>query len=114
MTSLIDVIFLLLLFFMLTSTFVRHQAVEISAPNAQGASGGSAPDILLRAGANGSVSVNGETVTLGDLANRLAALRQAGGETVLVKAGEDASSQTLVSAVEAARRSGLKRISVAD
>ncbi|WP_158555123.1 ExbD/TolR family protein [Fulvimarina endophytica] len=113
-TSLIDVIFLLLLFFMLTSTFVRHQQVDIAAPNAEGASGGSSPDVLLRAGADDQVTINGETVGLADIADRLAALRQAGGETLLVTATEDAVSQTLVNAVEAAQRSGFTKISVAD
>ncbi|MEN3794270.1 biopolymer transporter ExbD [Fulvimarina sp. MAC3] len=114
MTSLIDVIFLLLLFFMLTSTFVRHQQVEIAAPAPQGASGGSTPDILLRAKPDGAISVNGEVVETIALVERLAGLREAGGEKLLVKADDGADSQTLVGAVEAARRAGFSAISVAD
>ncbi|MEE2949810.1 MAG: biopolymer transporter ExbD [Pseudomonadota bacterium] len=113
-TSLIDVIFLLLLFFMLTSTFVRHQEVQIAAPAPRGASGRSVPDVLMRAEADGAITVNGEAISASDLVERLAALHAAGGTTLLVKASEGSDSQTLVGAVEAARRAGFATISVAD
>ncbi|MER0236630.1 biopolymer transporter ExbD [Fulvimarina sp. MAC8] len=114
MTSLIDVIFLLLLFFMLTSTFVRHQQVDIAAPAPEGASGGSVPDVLLRAQAEGAISINGETIEQNGLVAHLTGLREAGGEKLLIKVDEGADSQTLVGAVEAARRAGFAAISVAD
>ena len=113
-TSLIDVIFLLLLFFMLTSTFVRHQEVQIAAPAPQGASGRSVPDVLMRTAADGAIAVNGKAISASDLVERLAALHAAGGTTLLVKAIEGSDSQTLVGAVEAARRAGFAAISVAD
>ncbi|WP_416186669.1 ExbD/TolR family protein [Fulvimarina sp. 2208YS6-2-32] len=114
MTSLIDVIFLLLLFFMLTSTFVRHQQVDIAPPAPRGAGAGSVPDVLLRAGAEGAITINGESVEPASIVERLKVLREAGGTTLLVKADEGAVSQTLVGAVEAARRAGFAAISVAD
>lgn len=114
MTSLIDVIFLLLLFFMLSSTFIRHQQVEIAAPNPQGMSAGQVPDVMMRAEAEGRISVNGEPVETDALLERLASLKAAGGETLLVKAMPEADSQTLVGAVEVARRAGFTAVSVAD
>ncbi|EAU41976.1 hypothetical protein FP2506_16124 [Fulvimarina pelagi HTCC2506] len=114
MTSLIDVIFLLLLFFMLTSTFIRHQAVEIAAPAAEGASGGTQPDVMMRARPDGVIAINGEAIETAGLVAHLTGLREAGGEKLLVKADEGADSQTLVGAVEAARRAGFAAISVAD
>ena len=113
-TSLIDVIFLLLLFFMLTSTFVRHQEVQIAAPAPRGASGRCVPDVLMRTEADGAIAVNGKAISASDLVERLAALHAAGGTTLLVKASEGSDSQTLVGAVEAARRAGFAAISVAD
>lgn len=70
MTSLIDVIFLLLLFFMLSSTFSRFGTVDLMAAEAgQGASGEARP-LFLRLSPEG-ITLNGAPVALGDLKSRL-------------------------------------------
>ncbi len=70
LTSLIDVIFLLLLFFMLTSTFSRFAEVELSAAAPAGAAGQARP-VFLRL-APDAVSVNGEAVAMAGLGEALA------------------------------------------
>ena len=69
MTSLIDVIFLLLLFFMLTSTFTRFVEVELTA-----AGGGAAPSdvrpLFLQLGED-TLGLNGQTLALSDLPQTL-------------------------------------------
>ncbi|PYG32459.1 ExbD/TolR family protein [Pelagimonas varians] len=69
MTSLIDVIFLLLLFFMLTSTFTRFAEVELTA-----AGGGAAPSdvrpLFLQLGED-TLGLNGQTLALSDLPQTL-------------------------------------------
>lgn len=93
LTSLIDVIFLLLLFFMLSSTFSRYAEIELVAA-APAADAAEAPPLFLRL-APGELSLNGEIVALGALAERLA--QQAEGETrqVLVSLGEGTRAQRL-------------------
>ncbi|MEF2070127.1 biopolymer transporter ExbD [Consotaella aegiceratis] len=112
MTSLIDVIFLLLLFFMLSSTFTRHQRVDI-APSVSGAGGG-APDVLLRVGPNASFEVNGEVLPAEALAARLETLRGIGAESLVITALDGGDSQSLVTAVETSRRAGFTAVSVTD
>jgi biopolymer transport protein ExbD len=70
MTSLIDVIFLLLLFFMLTSTFSKYGDVEIvsSAPGAGGSS--DVEQVFLSLKPSG-ILLNAEVVTLDSLKERL-------------------------------------------
>lgn len=63
MTSLIDVIFLLLLFFMLSSTFSRFSEVEISAAGSGGAKAGDNKLSFLQLGED-SLRMNGEDVAL--------------------------------------------------
>ena len=62
LTSLIDVIFLLLLFFMLTSTFTRFGEIEIAPPGGNRVSPGKGPDIIVTVSPNG-LRVNGQTAT---------------------------------------------------
>lgn len=62
MTSLIDVIFLLLLFFMLSSTFSRFSEVEIVAAGSNSAPSGNTP-LFLQLGLE-NLSLNGQPETL--------------------------------------------------
>ena len=70
MTSLIDVIFLLLLFFMLSSTFSKFAEVPLPVGTAGSVSSQSTP-MFLRVTAE-DISLNGETIALDALATALA------------------------------------------
>ena len=71
MTSLIDVIFLLLLFFMLTSTFSTFAEVELTAGGVgQGAAVAQVPPVFLRV-AEDAVALNGVPVALDALAGAM-------------------------------------------
>jgi biopolymer transport protein ExbD len=96
LTSLIDVIFLLLLFFMLSSTFSKYGEVPFLAGSPGNVGPASAPPLFLRL--DGSmVSLNGVPVALSDLP---AAIRAQSGDTpapqVIVAVAGEATSQALV------------------
>lgn len=96
MTSLIDVIFLLLLFFMLSSTFSRYAELDLAAAG-QGASRDSAParPVFLRLGP-GTLSLNGQETELAGLLPALDALRNDTGSTpVLISLRDGVSAQRL-------------------
>jgi biopolymer transport protein ExbD len=101
LTSLIDVIFLLLLFFMLSSTFSQFSEVELATA---GAGRTTAPDtrhifVQLRAD---TLRVNAHEVGLDGLADALAPLMD--GETrALVSAGDDVTAQRLTDLLLALR-----------
>lgn len=63
MTSLIDVIFLLLLFFMLSSTFTRFAEVDLAAAAAPGAAQRDDRPVFLSLGPD-TVQVNGTSATM--------------------------------------------------
>ncbi len=74
MTSLIDVIFLLLLFFMLTSTFTRFAEVELTAAGSSGVVSDGPPPVFLKLGET-DLSVNLRGTLLSELAEALNNLR---------------------------------------
>lgn len=95
MTSLIDVIFLLLLFFMLSSTFSKFAEVEVQAASGGGATSGDQALAFLRATPEG-LTLNGAALGVDDLPQRLRDL-QAGKPLVLLvnlNAQVDAQSMT--------------------
>lgn len=93
LTSLIDVIFLLLLFFMLSSTFSQFSEVDLSTGGAGQPSTTEVQPIFLRLGAD-SLSVNAREVPLDGLAEALEPLMEEDARA-LVSTGADVSAQRL-------------------
>jgi biopolymer transport protein ExbD len=102
MTSLIDVIFLLLLFFMLSSTFTRFAEVEFASAGSGNAVSSKLP-VFLSLGRD-VLRVNGSDTALDDLSDALAAQRS-GDEPlgILVSASADVTAQRLTDLLVALR-----------
>ncbi len=93
MTSLIDVIFLLLLFFMLTSTFSKFSEVELSAAGSGAPTSSDTPPLFLQL-ETGSLRLNGDALFMTDLA--MSTLAQAEeGTVLLVSLGKEVTAQRL-------------------
>ncbi|EKF43878.1 biopolymer transporter ExbD [Nitratireductor indicus] len=104
LTSLIDVIFLLLLFFMLSSTFTRFARVEVSGGPASASVSGKTPDILIRLDGEDGWRINGQTLDEDAAVAELLRLGDSGAETAVLLVRGELTSQALVSAVERIRR----------
>lgn len=121
LTPLIDVVFLLLIFFMVSSTFIRETEVKIDLPEASGEVREVETDIVeITVDRGGEYSVNGRILVNAELATLLRALRelQASGATVnpekrvIITADANAAHQFVVRAMDAAGKVGLTRISI--
>ncbi|MEM6758320.1 MAG: biopolymer transporter ExbD [Pseudomonadota bacterium] len=97
MTSLVDVIFLLLLFFMLTSTFSKFAEVTLSADTAGGTASGQAPIFLQLF--QDRLTVNGQPRTLAALD-----LDPQTGQTLLVSLQTGVTAQRLTDVLVALRQ----------
>lgn len=103
MTSLIDIIFLLLLFFMLTSTFSKFAEVELAAAGASGAVSVDIRPLFLRLGAD-DLSLNGTELALEEIAGRLEQSVEPDANTpVLVSLGAGVTAQRLTDLLVALR-----------
>lgn len=94
MTSLIDVIFLLLLFFMLSSTFTKYGEIELlgAAPE----SGVAAPEILFLSLGTERLLLNGQPLDATELAERLQQEESEDPRVVLINLDKDVTSQQLM------------------
>ena len=95
MTSLIDVIFLLLLFFMLTSTFSQFGDVDLTVGGGSGPAQEVQQKIFVSLRADG-LMVNGARAALADLPDRVGALRGADPALAVISLTPEARSQQLV------------------
>ena len=109
LTSLIDVIFLLLLFFMLTTTFTRTAELPLVATGSGTGSAQTAP-VFLRLAPEG-LTVNGQPASLAGAVDRITALGQ-GDPQVLISLAPGVSAQRLADLLAELRRQPGLRVQV--
>lgn len=117
LTSMLDVIFLLLCFFVTTSVFSQWEnEISIQLPSATSAE---EPDrlpgeIVINLDAAGRASVNGKTMALADLGARLAKVAQAfPGQPVIIRADKAVAYESLVGLIDTCRTAGIWNFSLA-
>jgi biopolymer transport protein ExbD len=119
LTSLIDVVLLLLIFFMLSTTFVDEAKMKIELPQASEKADRSAPrdPIEVTVTAQGSYRVNGRTLLNTSPTTLSAAISRAAGESrdvpVTVRADARATHQSVVTAMDVLARLGFRSINIA-
>ena len=118
LTSLIDVVFLLLIFFMVSTSFVKESRLTITLPEAQSvAPAAQAERLEVAITAAGTFLVNGrELVNNSPLTLRRALLEVSGGDTglpVTIVADADARHQSVVTVMDVAGRMGFVKIDIA-
>jgi biopolymer transport protein ExbD len=116
-TPLIDVVFLMLIFFMVSTTFTREAHLNLSLPeaDAEPVVGDTLP-LELVISADGKYAIGGQTVINSEVSAVMAALKQAsGGDTqqvLLVTADAATPHEMVVRAMDAAGRLGFSQLSI--
>jgi len=119
LTSLIDVVLLLLVFFMITTSFVRESKIGIRLPEASstGAVEKQQESLEISVTAQGTYLVNGRALLDDRPATLEAAIRMVGGESpggqVTVSADADATHQAVITAMDVAGKLGYVEINLA-
>ncbi len=112
-TSLIDVMFLLLIFFMVTSTFKNQPAINLVLPRSATASETVDTPAILFLTSGGEVYLNDTLIDLDTLATRLEQMHTNSGEDRMVlRADEDAAHGDVVELIDTIKQSGFTRVSL--
>lgn len=112
LTPLVDVVFILLVFFMLASSFSDQRAVGLMTP-AIGESARTLKIVLLRVKRDGGLDLNGEPITVNQLQARAAQFIQTVGERqFLVQPDEGVALQRVVVVLDALYATGVQDISL--
>ena len=117
MSSLMDVIFLLLCFFVTSSVFSQWETeVAIALPTAKSATvpGRMPGEIILNLSKVGEVSVNGNKLSLGEVTERLTRIAKLyPGQPVVIHTDKDASYDKLMGLIDACRAADVWNFSLA-
>lgn len=117
-TPLIDVVFLLLIFFMVTTTFNRETRLLVNLPEANAEAASTQVDqIEILVAREGSYSINGRSLVNNRIETLIRGLEvESGGDRglpILLVADAEATHQSVVTAMDAIGQSGFTRLNIA-
>lgn len=107
----IDVLLVVLIFLMISTTFTRYQELAITLPTANGAASQSeVKQIHIAVSRDGRFAINGKVTDRSELSNSLNSLNKDNSIQVNIDADAKAPHQAVVTALEAARDANLSNI----
>ena len=113
-SPLIDMVFILLIFFMVTTTFVKDMKVDLQRPGAESASQASTKAIRILIDSGGAVYVENLPVKVWMLQSRMRELLQGAPDApVLVVTDTQVSAERLIEVIDQCRLAGAADVGVA-
>jgi len=111
---LIDIVFLLLVFFMLTSTFMVPEAIELELPESKSARAVDTTPIIVSLNKTGQLALNGESVLLEQLQPRIEALLKKDTDAAItLKSDAHTEVQQLLKVMDEIRAAGGTNVALA-
>ncbi|MCD6450893.1 MAG: biopolymer transporter ExbD [Acidobacteria bacterium] len=111
---LIDVVFLLLIFFMVTTTFVERPGLKLELPKAKSATQERMKELIITVSRNKRVFFQGREVAVSNLESLLKkALAQSETKQVIIRADRKVEYGFIVEIMDFARRSGARGLTIA-
>ena len=111
-TPLIDVVFLLLIFFMLTSTFVLQPGIKVKLPKAITSEALKKKNLVIVITAGGKIYLDNEIISSDELSAKLGEAAQ-DERAVLIKADQKISLGRVVEVWDLCRDVGITQVSIA-
>lgn len=113
MSPLIDCVFLLLIFFIVTTVFVEETGVEVQKPQAASAQDLEKHSILIALTVDGRIHYGGHEIGLGEVRGIVARQLREKDAPVIILADGDARTSPLVDLIDECKLAGAKQVSLA-
>ncbi|MCK8601158.1 ExbD/TolR family protein [Desulfoferrobacter suflitae] len=113
LAPLIDMIFILLIFFLVTTSFVREAGVDIDRPQAQSASNKEKVQLIIGVDAGGLIYIDGKTIDVRSVRARMDRfVAETPQSSVVIVADRKSETGIVVQILDACRLAGVKDISL--
>ena len=113
-SSLTDIVLLLLIFFLLTSSFVAQPGLKVQLPRAEAAEALDEQRVVVTLTEKGDLYLNNKAVTMQTLGQHLSsALQKASDQVVVINADRNVSLQSTVQVIDIAKTVGATRFMIA-
>jgi len=113
MTSLIDVLFILIIFFTVSSTFLEQPGIELTLPEAKTSEGHTVQKVVIYVDKEKNVFLNNEVVSMNSLVNevkKMADLQK--DKSIVLKADSEVSHGLIIKIMDNLRQQGIYKIVV--
>ncbi len=113
LTSLIDVLFILIIFFTVSSTFLEQPGIELNLPEAKSSEGHTVQKVIIYVDKDKNVFLNNEIVSMNNLVSevkKLADLQK--DKSIVLKADSEVSHGLIIQIMDNLRQQGIYKIVV--
>jgi biopolymer transport protein ExbD len=113
-TPMLDVVFILLIFFIVTANFIKEPGLEVNRPDSETAEPTENAAILIAVGNAGEIYMDGRRIDKRQVkANVVRLIAENPQGSVVIQADEKATADTIMAVMDGAREAGVYNISLA-
>lgn len=114
MTPMLDIVFIMLIFFIVTTSFVKEAGIDVNKPEASQAQAKPSANIFIAIRANGEVWMDKRMVDVERVgANIERLLAEQPTDIVVIQADKEAKHGTVVKVMDQIKEAGIDKISIA-
>ncbi|MFC4700392.1 ExbD/TolR family protein [Glaciecola siphonariae] len=114
MTPMLDVVFIMLIFFIVTASFVKEAGIDVNRPDASTAVKKDRASILVAISDKGEIWINKRRVDVRAVQANIERLHAENPQgTVVIQADKKATTETLIKVMDASRAAGILDVSIA-
>ena len=113
LTPMLDIVFILLIFFIVTSVFVTEAGIEVTKPEASTVEDTAGDLILIAVGPAGDIWIDGEQIDPRFIRSRFELrLADAPNSAIIIQADQNANNEQVLIILEAAREANIEDVSI--
>lgn len=114
LTPMLDVVFIMLIFFIVTATFIKEAGIEVNRPDAQTAQPQEKANILIAISSRNEVWIDRRPVNINAVRANIERLHAENPKgSVVIQADKESNTDTLIQVMDASRQAGVFNISIA-
>ena len=112
LTPMLDVVFIMLIFFIVTTSFIKESGVEIDRPEASAATPRPDAQVLIAVTPEVAVWVDGQPVDLHRVGQQVAGMLSGEG-SVVIQADRESTTGVLIEVMDRLQQAGVEQVAVA-
>ena len=113
MTPMLDIVFIMLIFFIVTTSFVKESGIEVEKPQASSTKQDKKVNIIIGIKKSGEIWIDNHPIDIRALRTRVEKLHAETPEgTVIITADKRAETGVLVSVMDQVKLAGIEKISI--
>mgnify|MGYP003630125738 FL=1 len=113
-TPMLDVVFIMLIFFIVTATFVKEAGIDVNRPDAATAVKQEKANILIAINAKNEIWIDRRRVDVRSVRPNIERLHAENPQgSVVIQADKDSKTETLIKVMDASRSAGVFNVAIA-